>query len=202
MSRTASALLYVILSPSYSPVASPRESGSDSHSVAAARRRPTAECACVDTTSVGTPALTVRHSTQSSQTTKEMRFLAISEELGLRRFSRAAQARTHRRRGQTLENAEHNGGGTCGFFCLLCGSSAHSLLLCGSIHRDSCRGWLVTAVAYAVLRRELSFTSRFSSFPCLLLPFVLCAHSTACGITHASSAGRASELVPGRASLC
>ena len=44
-------------------------------------------------------------------------------------------------------------------------------------------GWLVTAVAYAILRRELSFTSRFSSFPCLLLPSVLCAHSTACGIT-------------------
>ena len=57
--------------------------------------------------------------------------------------------------------------------------TATLLLLCGSIHRDSCREWLVTAI----LRRELSFTSRFSSFPCLLLPSVLCAHSTACGIT-------------------
>ena len=51
--------------------------------------------------------------------------------------------------------------------------TATLLLLCGSIHRDSCREWLVTAI----LRRELSFTSRFSSFPCLLLPSVLCAHS-------------------------
>ena len=61
--------------------------------------------------------------------------------------------------------------------------SATLLLYAAAFNVTLAVAWLVTAVAYAVLRRELSFTSRFSSFPCLLLPFVLCAHSTACGIT-------------------